>query len=90
MHVCTLTCLVVSQLLLQFLSVLQRAPLHVAAERCRFEKILEYLVKGRADINIQDNKGVNTVQGNYCISSIRRHPRIAPMLTELSPGLFMF
>ena len=31
--------------------------LHIAAEKDRF-KVVEYLVGGRADINIQDVKGV--------------------------------
>ena len=33
----------------------------MAAERCRCEKILGYLVEKGADINIKDNKGVNTI-----------------------------
>lgn len=57
--VCTITCMKVSQLVLWLLSVHQWAPLHVAAERCRCEQILGYLVEKEADINIQDNKGVN-------------------------------
>ena len=36
-------------------------PLHIAAEKGRY-KIVECLVGGRADINIQDVKGV----GNIC------------------------
>ena len=34
----------------------------MAAERCRCETILGYLVERGADINIKDNKGVNTIQ----------------------------
>ena len=62
--VCTITCLKVSQLLLWLLSVHQWTPLHVAAERCRCEQILGYLVEKEADINIQDNKGVNIFQSD--------------------------
>ena len=37
----------------------QWTPLHVAADKGRCEYILGYLVDNGADINIEDNKGVN-------------------------------
>ena len=36
----------------------QRAPLHLAAEKGRFENILGYLIDQGAGINIKDNEGV--------------------------------
>jgi len=36
----------------------QQTPLHLAAEKGRFENTLKYLVDKGADINIKDEKGV--------------------------------
>ena len=40
-------------------------PLHVAAEKGRI-KIVEYFVKERADVNIQDCNGVSIHRYNNC------------------------
>ena len=41
-----------------FLFLDQRTPLHLAAEKGRFENILGYLLGKGAGINIKDNEGV--------------------------------
>ena len=43
---------------IQFLSPYQQTPLHLAAEKGRFETTLNCLVDKGAGINIKDNNGV--------------------------------
>ena len=50
------------ELLLQFLSLHQMTPLHLAAESGHIKKV-NYLCDEGADINIQDNDGVNLNAG---------------------------
>ena len=43
---------------IQYFLFHQQTPLHLAAEKGRFENTLKYLVDKGAGINIKDNKGV--------------------------------
>ena len=47
-----------SQCRVLYLSIMQRAPLHIAVNEFRV-KTVEFLVDSKADINSQDNDGVS-------------------------------
>ena len=60
---------------IQYFLFHQQTPLHLAAERGRFENTLKYLVDKGADINIKENYGVSIIllTQHYCESTIHQY-----------------